>query len=167
MAGVISAAVPAIGSVCEVQVSVVKGPGVDGNLRSSFVPAFRHNFARSGRAGTDGLKIRSNGVRAQAVSVAEAPKVSQVVQWQESKRIQTQSVVIGPETKTIRSLDWDRDRFDMCVAFRKAKENHFDDYLLICVIDLLNSCEHSLICSHERSSDLGISTRIIINIVSP
>lgn len=118
VAGAMAAAVPvAVGSVCELQGGVLKGvAGSDVNLRSSaFIPAFRHSFVSGRVSSCERVKVGS-GVRAQAASVAEAPKVSQMVKWQESKRIQTQSVVIGPETKTIRSLDWDRDRFDMCVT---------------------------------------------------
>ena len=115
MAGAIAAAVPVrLGCVCELHGGAGKVAGSDVNLRvTSFVPALnRHSFV-AGRVET--LKVGDGVARAQAASVAEAPKVSQIVKWQESKRIQTQSVVIGPETKTIRSLDWDRDRFDMCV----------------------------------------------------
>jgi hypothetical protein len=55
-------------------------------------------------------------VRAVAVSVDNAPKLSQVVKWQENKRIQTQILPIAADITTIRSLDWDRDRFDMYVS---------------------------------------------------
>lgn len=117
MAGAMAAAVPVgVGSVCESpHQGVVRS---DLNLRSSFVPAFRHSFVSGRVSSCESLKVGSGsvGVRAQSASVAEAPKVSQIVKWQESKRIQTQSVVIGPETKSIRSLDWDRDRFDMYVT---------------------------------------------------
>lgn len=102
--------------VCESPMGVVPKLGLaapsDVNLRSSaFLP--RQKFVNGAEIRAKG-KMRGNvGVRAQAVSVAEEPRVSRMEKWQESKRIQTQSVVIGPETKTIRSLDWDRDRFDM------------------------------------------------------
>jgi hypothetical protein len=108
----------AVGSVCELHGK--GGPGPDVNFRSSFVPAFRHNFFVAGRVSSCENLNAGSGVRAQAASVAEAAKVSPMVKWQESKRIQTQSVVIGPETKTIRSLDWDRDRFDMYVTLALA-----------------------------------------------
>lgn len=55
-------------------------------------------------------------VQATATLTTEAPRVSRIEKWQESKRIQTQSAVIAPEIKVIRSLDWDRDRFDMYVT---------------------------------------------------
>jgi hypothetical protein len=40
--------------------------------------------------------------------------------WQKGKRLQTQVLDIAEDTVAIRSLDWDRDRFDIefaCVAF--------------------------------------------------
>lgn len=134
----------AVGSVCELHGK--GGPGPDVNFRSSFVPAFRHNFFVAGRVSScENLKAGS-GVRAQAASVAEAAKVSPMVKWQESKRIQTQSVVIGPETKTIRSLDWDRDRFD--IEFGLQNGTTYNSYVIeadkLTVID----------ASHEKFREL-------------
>ena len=40
-------------------------------------------------------------------------KLSKVVKWDLGKRLQTQTTQITPDITTIRSLDWDRDRFDM------------------------------------------------------
>lgn len=82
---------------------------------SSFLPVvFWSNKART----ITKLKSSVDVVRVQATATltTEAPRVSRIEKWQETKRIQTQSAVIAPETKVIRSLDWDRDRFDMYVT---------------------------------------------------
>ncbi len=39
--------------------------------------------------------------------------MSEVVMWNGNKRIQTQVLPVTNNTITIRSLDWDRDRFDI------------------------------------------------------
>ncbi|KAG0587056.1 hypothetical protein KC19_2G137700 [Ceratodon purpureus] len=151
MAGVMAGAVPvAVGSVCELQGGVAKhGAGsTDVNVRSSFVPAFRHGFVAGRVSSCERVSVGS-GLRAQAASVAEAPKVSQMVKWQETKRIQTQSVVIGPETKTIRSLDWDRDRFD--IEFGLQNGTTYNSYVIeadkLTVID----------ASHEKFRELYLA----------
>eukprot|EP00270_Netrium_digitus_P007188 TRINITY_DN2093_c0_g1_i1.p1 TRINITY_DN2093_c0_g1~~TRINITY_DN2093_c0_g1_i1.p1 ORF type:complete len:652 (+),score=178.64 TRINITY_DN2093_c0_g1_i1:50-2005(+) len=53
----------------------------------------------------------SGWVRA-ALTVAPT-KLSPVVKWEQGKRLQTQTVEIASNTTSIRSLDWDRDRFDI------------------------------------------------------
>uniref|UniRef100_A0A0C9RM04 TSA: Wollemia nobilis Ref_Wollemi_Transcript_11596_2105 transcribed RNA sequence n=1 Tax=Wollemia nobilis TaxID=56998 RepID=A0A0C9RM04_9CONI len=40
-------------------------------------------------------------------------KLSNVLEWEKGKRLQTQTTPIAPSVTTIRSLDWDRDRFDI------------------------------------------------------
>ncbi|GJP61923.1 hypothetical protein CLOP_g19037, partial [Closterium sp. NIES-67] len=64
-----------------------------------------------------GMQAASQNVRPRSVEVravaTEAPtKMSRVVQWEQGKRLQTQTTTIAADTTTIRSLDWDRDRFD-------------------------------------------------------
>lgn len=85
--------------------------GLRGNFSTSFLPSIHLGVCELRRA--DCRKWQANGVRAQGVAVAERPKMSEIVRWQENKRLQTQIVPIASDTKTIRSLDWDRDRFDM------------------------------------------------------
>jgi hypothetical protein len=60
---------------------------------------------------------RARGVARAAVAVApEKGAMSKVEKWGGDKRLQTQTAQIAQDTTTIRSLDWDRDRFDMCVS---------------------------------------------------
>jgi hypothetical protein len=117
MARVLGAAAPAILCACDSKISSSSSSASTDttNLRSSFLPNLRQTFAAAAAAAvaSSSSRVRVGISKAQAVTVAEPPRLSQVVKWQESKRIQTQVLTIGPETKTIRSLDWDRDRFDM------------------------------------------------------
>lgn len=50
---------------------------------------------------------------AAAAQDVASPKLSEVFTWKEDKRIQTQVLPVCQDTTTIRSLDWDRDRFDI------------------------------------------------------
>eukprot|EP01018_Ginkgo_biloba_P029923 Gb_33629 [translate_table: standard] len=52
-------------------------------------------------------------VRAVAAPEFVTSKLSKVLEWEKGKRLQTQISPIAPDVTTIRSLDWDRDRFDM------------------------------------------------------
>lgn len=54
---------------------------------------------------------RCFNIRAEA-AVAES-KLSGVLEWEVGKRLQVQRAPIAPNLTTIRSLDWDRDRFDI------------------------------------------------------
>lgn len=57
---------------------------------------------------------RMRGAARAAVAVAsERGAMSKVEKWGGEKRLQTQTAPIAQDTTTIRSLDWDRDRFDM------------------------------------------------------
>ena len=58
---------------------------------------------------------RTQGARKQHVNAVAASDVwlSEKVEWKEDKRIQTQVTQVAEDTTTIRSLDWDRDRFDI------------------------------------------------------
>jgi len=57
---------------------------------------------------------RARGVARAAVAVApEKGAMSKVEKWGGDKRLQTQTAQIAQDTTTIRSLDWDRDRFDI------------------------------------------------------
>ncbi|KAH9308362.1 hypothetical protein KI387_036273 [Taxus chinensis] len=53
------------------------------------------------------LNIRAEG------AVETASKLSGVLEWENGKRLQVQRTPIAPHVTTIRSLDWDRDRFDI------------------------------------------------------
>lgn len=44
---------------------------------------------------------------------AHTTKLSDIVMWNDNRRLQTQILPIGQDTVSIRSLDWDRDRFDI------------------------------------------------------
>lgn len=43
--------------------------------------------------------------------------MSELEKWQGEKRLQTQVLPIAKDTVAIRSLDWDRDRFDIEFAY--------------------------------------------------
>lgn len=93
------------------------------SCRNAFSPGEVGGFAQSCR----GLSSRRTqcfrreigrqyiGARAQSAAVAEPPQLSQIELWQEGKRLQTQTCPVVPDVTTIRSLDWDRNRFDMSV----------------------------------------------------
>eukprot|EP00245_Coleochaete_scutata_P010402 TRINITY_DN3632_c0_g5_i1.p1 TRINITY_DN3632_c0_g5~~TRINITY_DN3632_c0_g5_i1.p1 ORF type:complete len:665 (+),score=115.10 TRINITY_DN3632_c0_g5_i1:96-2090(+) len=85
------------------------------------------------------------GVASAAVAVAPA-KMSKVVKWGEGKRLQTQVAPIAPDTTTIRSLDWDRDRFD--IEFGLQNGTTYNSFLIqadkVALID----------ASHEKFRDL-------------
>ncbi|GLI69412.1 hypothetical protein VaNZ11_014019 [Volvox africanus] len=55
-------------------------------------------------------------------------KMSQVVMWSEGKRLQTQVLPVAEDTITIRSLDWDRDRFD--IEFGLENGTTYNAYLI-------------------------------------
>lgn len=73
-------------------------------------------------------------VRAQAVAVAERPaaeaptRLSDIRHWNNDRRIQTQVLPIAENTITIRSLDWDRDRFD--IEFGLENGTTYNSYLI-------------------------------------
>jgi hypothetical protein len=53
-------------------------------------------------------------VRAAAATAAPTPsKLSAIEVWNGDKRLQTQVFPLAENTTAIRSLDWDRDRFDI------------------------------------------------------
>eukprot|EP00897_Mesotaenium_endlicherianum_P005945 jgi/Mesen1/5379/ME000268S04584 len=89
----------------------------------------------------------SIGVRA-AVATAP-PKLSQVVKWEAGKRLQTQVLPVGENTTTIRSLDWDRDRFD--IEFGLQNGTTYNSYVIqgdrTAVID----------ASHEKFRELYLA----------
>lgn len=86
----------------------------------------------------------------QAVLLAEeAPKLSEVAKWQGSKRIQTQVAPVARDVTTIRSLDWDRDRFD--IEFGLSDGTTYNSFIIqgddLAVID----------ASHEKFQGLYLA----------
>eukprot|EP00475_Leptophrys_vorax_P024740 TRINITY_DN34220_c0_g1_i1.p1 TRINITY_DN34220_c0_g1~~TRINITY_DN34220_c0_g1_i1.p1 ORF type:complete len:693 (-),score=42.91 TRINITY_DN34220_c0_g1_i1:347-2314(-) len=100
---------------------------------------------KSGSARPAGSAPRSVEVR--AVAVEAAPKMSRVVKWEGEKRLQTQTVQIAADTTTIRSLDWDRDRFD--IEFGLLEGTTYNSFLI------RGANKTALIdASHEKFRDL-------------
>ncbi|KAH7306237.1 hypothetical protein KP509_22G003100 [Ceratopteris richardii] len=62
---------------------------------------------------------------AAVVTSPPAPKISKILTWQPGKRLQTQVAEITSGFTTIRSLDWDRDRFDIYVVSCLRVEGSF------------------------------------------
>ncbi|PNW71243.1 hypothetical protein CHLRE_16g691800v5 [Chlamydomonas reinhardtii] len=98
------------------------------------------NAAASKRAARAPARAsRSAAVHVRAVAAPVAPtttttgddmpyRMSDVVMWSESKRIQTQVLPVAEDTITIRSLDWDRDRFD--IEFGLENGTTYNAYLI-------------------------------------
>jgi flavorubredoxin len=122
--------------------------GIRHSLSASSFPVLRHKAPQGWkRLEADHLKMKE--VRAVAVSVDNAPKLSQVVKWQENKRIQTQILPIAADITTIRSLDWDRDRFD--IEFGLQNGTTYNSFIIngekLAVIET----------SHEKFRDLYLA----------
>ena len=91
-----------------------------------------------------------------AKAVAEPPTTSEVKNsdiqmWEGTKRLQTQVTEVGKDTTCIRSLDWDRDRFD--IEFGLEKGTTYNSYVIkggdkIALVD----------ASHEKFKQLYIDT---------
>ncbi|KAI7837261.1 hypothetical protein COHA_008875 [Chlorella ohadii] len=72
---------------------------------------------------------------AAAVDVTQGPtcelpahKLSPIEMWNGNKRLQTLVADVAPDTITIRSLDWDRDRFD--IEFSLVEGTTYNSYLI-------------------------------------
>ncbi|KAG1672365.1 hypothetical protein FOA52_010983 [Chlamydomonas sp. UWO 241] len=76
--------------------------------------------------------------------------MSEVVMWNGSKRLQTQVLPVAEDTVSIRSLDWDRDRFD--IEFGLEEGTTYNSFLIFgdktALVD----------ASHEKFHDLYLST---------
>lgn len=88
-----------------------------------------------------------------AVAEPQALEVrnSDIEMWEGSKRLQTQVSEIGPDTTCIRSLDWDRDRFD--IEFGLERGTTYNSYVIkgaekVALVD----------ASHEKFRQLYIDT---------
>lgn len=96
----------------------------------------------------------SKHVRLQAAAVAEAPASSEVVMsrvqdWN-GNRLQTQVLPVADDTISIRSLDWDRDRFD--IEFGLEEGTTYNSYLIFGEKTALVDA------SHAKFSELYIET---------
>jgi hypothetical protein len=122
--------------------------GIRHSLSASSFPVLRHK-APQGWKRLEADHLKTKEVRAVAVSVDNAPKLSQVVKWQENKRIQTQILPIAADITTIRSLDWDRDRFD--IEFGLQNGTTYNSFIIngekLAVIET----------SHEKFRDLYLA----------
>lgn len=108
------------------------------------------------------MKPEAAGAAARAVSTAaaavEAPvesasaaKLSPVEMWNGNKRLQTQVLPLAQNTIAIRSLDYDRDRFD--IEFGLEKGTTYNAYLIF------GETHTALVdASHEKFSNLFIAT---------
>ncbi|CAM6100511.1 unnamed protein product [Calypogeia fissa] len=89
------------------------------------------------------------GAKVMAVMTEEKPKLSEVVKWNQTKRIQTQIAPVARDVTTIRALDWDRDRFD--IEFGLSDGTTYNSYIIqgddLAVID----------ASHEKFTDLYLA----------
>jgi|Transcript_183 flavorubredoxin/flavin reductase (DIM6/NTAB) family NADH-FMN oxidoreductase RutF len=91
--------------------------------------------------------------RAKAVAEPPASEVrnSDITMWEGTKRLQTQTTEIGPDTTCIRSLDWDRDRFD--IEFGLEKGTTYNSYVI------KGSEKTALVdASHEKFKQLYLDT---------
>ncbi|KAH7306238.1 hypothetical protein KP509_22G003200 [Ceratopteris richardii] len=88
-------------------------------------------------------------ISAAVVTSPPAPKLSKIVTWQPGKRLQTQVAEITSDITTIRSLDWDRDRFD--IEFGLQNGTTYNSYIIdaekLAVVD----------ASHEKFRDLYLA----------
>ena len=62
---------------------------------------------------TDCATVYATAAPPAAARTTVATKMSEIVLWNGDKRIQTQVLPVADDTVGIRSLDWDRDRFDI------------------------------------------------------
>ncbi|KAL0042263.1 hypothetical protein WJX77_007828 [Trebouxia sp. C0004] len=89
-------------------------------------------------------------VKAAAVEEKVDTSMSEVVKWGKEKRLQTQVVDVADDTISIRSLDWDRDRFD--IEFGLQEGTTYNSFLIFgdktCLVD----------ASHEKFRDLYMKT---------
>ncbi|GMH33319.1 hypothetical protein BSKO_01153 [Bryopsis sp. KO-2023] len=80
-----------------------------------------------GRQTFPAQRYRTQRVTPKAAAV-EAPELSKMEIWGDDKRLQTQVLDVGEDTITIRSLDWDRDRFD--IEFGLENGTTYNSYLI-------------------------------------
>lgn len=85
-----------------------------------------------------------------SVEIENATTLSPIVMWNGNKRTQTQVLPLAQDTISIRSLDWDRDRFD--IEFGLENGTTYNSYLICgdktALVD----------ASHEKFHDLYLDT---------
>ena len=112
------------------------------------------------RRGARARRAVDTTTRAKAVAEPPASEVrsSDITMWEGTKRLQTQTTEIGPDTTCIRSLDWDRDRFD--IEFGLEKGTTYNSYVI------KGSEKTALVdASHEKFKQLYIDT--LAGVVDP
>ena len=112
------------------------------------------------RRGARARRALDTTTRAKAVAEPPASEVrsSDITMWEGTKRLQTQTTEIGPDTTCIRSLDWDRDRFD--IEFGLEKGTTYNSYVI------KGSEKTALVdASHEKFKQLYIDT--LAGVVDP
>ena len=62
------------------------------------------------------------------VAVVEIPSIKEIVQTQVERRLSMQVAEIAADTTTLRSLDWDRDRFD--IEFGLQNGTTYNSYII-------------------------------------
>mmetsp|Transcript_9557 Transcript_9557/g.20353 ORF Transcript_9557/g.20353 Transcript_9557/m.20353 type:complete len:623 (+) Transcript_9557:94-1962(+) len=99
------------------------------------------------------LAKNRGALKVAAVAAVDAPtkvEMSEVVMWNGDRRIQTQVLPIAADTVSIRSLDWDRDRFD--IEFGLENGTTYNSYIIYgdktALVD----------ASHEKFHDLYLRT---------
>lgn len=129
------------------------GLGRQASVRSSelwndgFV--WRERMGRVERASV-GRNASGRGGSVEAVLMTEeAPKLSEVAEWKTAKRIQTQVAHVARDVTTVRSLDWDRDRFD--IEFGLSDGTTYNSFIIegdeLAIVD----------ASHEKFKDLYLA----------
>lgn len=92
---------------------------------------------------------RAAPVQAALATAPPSTTLSRVVRWEAEKRIQTQVAPVGEDTTTVRSLDWDRDRFD--IEFGLQNGTTYNSFIIrgdkLCVVE----------ASHEKFRELYLA----------
>lgn len=118
-------------------------------LQSTWLPSAAHLLLPCSLLAPPARVRVSVSVSASAAAVAAPAKLSSIVNWQPGKRLQTQTAPITSDITTIRSLDWDRDRFD--IEFGLQNGTTYNSYVIdadkLTVID----------ASHEKFRELYLS----------
>mmetsp|Transcript_16445 Transcript_16445/g.26488 ORF Transcript_16445/g.26488 Transcript_16445/m.26488 type:complete len:630 (-) Transcript_16445:543-2432(-) len=114
-------------------------------------PSLRRSAGRQRAPGASPLRRGAAVTRAAVAEPAPAVRNSEVTLWEGTKRLQTQVCEVGVDTTCIRSLDWDRDRFD--IEFGLEKGTTYNSFVIkgadkIALVD----------ASHEKFRQLYIDT---------
>ena len=109
-------------------------------------------FRKSSRQSAVSRRAVQSTTRAKAVAEPPASEVknSDIQMFEGSKRLQTQVTEIGPDTTCIRSLDWDRDRFD--IEFGLENGTTYNSYVI------KGADKTALVDASQRNRQLYIDT---------